>query len=291
MSYLDRREAVIQALANSYMEAMKSLSSSSSVQGEDVVSLIDIDCGGKACDKCMSTFISPSILNAKVQTKENLDLIHNISNTACAGNCVCDAYNVNVDSNVFFEPSAKINTGSFNVKDIAKNINQKLQEKFGKTSTSNEYDTKLVSLITQINEKTVQTINQHLTSMSSVVIKGGGVTVKNIKLKTVVNAVMSAIASICTPTSNAPAGTSCGEANQLKPNLGVGSNCSCAITTLDDIVQEQMQLIKEEVEKDVTTIIKYIWQESKTFLIVVGVVLLGLFVLIAALLIYRARYG
>ena len=54
------------------------------------------------------------------------------------------------------------------------------------------------------------------------------------------------------------------------------------------MVQEQMDFIKNQVDKNVIGDFTYVWEESKWYIIGCGIFLLSLFIIIIILLMYKA---
>ena len=184
-----------------------------------VTSSLNIDCGDVVnCYNCMKMFgITDDNLTGNNYSK-NIDLINNIRNNQCAGSCSCNIQKIDLSDTMIFAVGYSINGDSSDVTDITNNIIQEMTTyNSSSKSTSNwlysflgvpgiTYGTapdagvvaknindSMKRVVKNITLLFNQTINQLLTSVQILEIRGTGIQIKNLSLSTVQNITMSAI--------------------------------------------------------------------------------------------------
>lgn len=274
-SAIDRRTFLLNSIANSYTSQLVKSNSSETV---DAISQLDIVCdtvnkdGINYCTKCLQNFFSKEIIDEQLQEfareyKKNRQRaeslpVHRTRTTACSGNCVCDVSNINMNNIVTVNFDSKIGTDKLDIKNIVSDVRSEYKKRYGGANLSNKFEENITNIVINIQSKTEQNINQIVSSTQSVVIKGPGTKVRNIHMDIMINAVMRAIA-----------------------------DTSGALDLLNDTVQEQMNYIRKQVNKNIISEFKYVWDSNKWYLIGTGVFVVFLMLLIAFMLIYRAVYG
>jgi hypothetical protein len=168
-----------------------------------------------------------------------------------------------MDNTLTVDFGAKIDPMKIDINKIVADVQSDIDNRYGSMPDLNQVVTNIVS---QINSSSVQSINQIVSSSQAIVLKGTGITVVNVSMHVVINAVMNAIAQACTDDT-------------------------CVINELNDLVQSQMTWIKNQVDKQVVGDFSKIWDENKWYIIGAGIFLLLLMLLIVILLIYRAMHG
>jgi hypothetical protein len=291
MSFSERRQSLLNYISEAYRDAISKNSEKATVnKSADEISLIRTQCGGPACPTCMEAYISPTILNSKNQTPEELAIINNVRNSACSGSCVCNISNVTQDSTIVLAENATVKPGDFDLTKMVSQIKASMKKKYGGSAASSDnFTSDTTSLINTINYKVTETINQRFFSMSAVEAKGAGYKLKGVDNNMIVNAVMSAVATTCskTPGSILP-DAKCGSSDPTKPNYGAEAGCTCTIQTLNSIITNDMQNITSLINKDVLGDFKQVWKSVKTYVIIVGAAIGGILLLMVGLLIYRA---
>ena len=259
--YLDRKNFILNEIGKSFTSQVAEKTINRSVT---TISMLNIICGTESengtplCPQCIKLYFPDPEYEIRVNGRASID---KISKTACSGLCFCSAKNINFDQNITINSSAKIASTDIDVEKIAKNVTDAVTERYGETSTRNKFNQNVVNIVTQIKTQAVTNINQIIASLQNVTIIGTG-EVSNLNLGITIDATILAIAS-----------------------------SNVAMDILNDTVNQQMDYIREQVDKNVTTGFTQAFKEAKRYLIITGVVLIGLMLLISGLLVYRARFG
>ena len=198
------------------------------------ISLINIECGDETkCVECLQMFMDKQKLvpeNVKMNNSE----ISTIKQNQCFGQCVCNIENVDLNTNLLFSVGYSIDGSDsnrvssiyssftntiFNSKTtqttgggdvdwllvvtgvVTGGLSAQLQLSTGgipfttPKTLSNDVQQQLVKTIIQLSEVYNQTITQLLSSAQILEIKGTGIKVKNVSIKNIQNAVLTAIQS------------------------------------------------------------------------------------------------
>ena len=266
-SFIDRKDFLIKSIGRSYAKQLQTQDTTKSSIG---ISELIVDCksiveGRDMCEECLKFYFSEDTLS-DANYKKNKPLIKQIVRTACEGQCVCNIDNVNISNVIVLNSNAKLESSKIDINKIVKEVEQSIIDEYGETDTSNKYNEKITDIINIINTKTTQNINQLIFSRSSILVKGTGASVKNVTLDSVIDATMVAIA------------TSCSEDDPSK----------CSIDMITEIVQEQIDFIRKQVDKTVISMFQAVWNETKAYFIGTGVILAVLLFLVIFLLIKKA---
>lgn len=259
--YLDRKNFIMGEIGKSFTRQVAEKTINRSV---NVTSMLNIICGTESengtplCPQCIKLYFPDPAEEIRTNGRANID---RITQTACSGLCYCAAKNITFDQNITINSAARIDDSDVNIQEIAKNVTDAVRERYGETSTKNEFNQNIVDIVTQIKTQAVTNVNQVISSLQNVTIVGTG-EVSNLNLGISIDATMMAIAS-----------------------------SNVAIDILNNIVNKQMEYIREQVDKNVVGGFTQAFKEAKRYLIITGIVLIGLMLLISGLLIYRARFG
>lgn len=260
-SYLGRRQFIFDSIGRSFS---KNVVKSKINQNISAISQLIIECGKAEdtyCEDCLLKFFTRDQIEDENFAK-NKPLISKIQKTACAGNCYCEVSDINFSNVINLNADAVIGEGDVDVDQIQKDVKKDIQDKYGENNWDDKYNKYVVDIVIQISTSSVQNINQIINSSQTIVAKGTGYKIKGITMDICINAVLKAIAD----------------------NSG-------SIDLVDDIVTEQMNKIRQQVDKDVIDSFSYAWQQSKTYVIAIGLFILALMLLISGMLIYRAVNG
>jgi hypothetical protein len=183
MSYIDRRETLLNSIGKSYA---RQIQNQSTTLMSSVIQQLIVQCGsGDYCKKCIDKF--PNIK------------IDKIRETSCAGLCLCDIENINMKTTIVWKPSQEINTSDLtsSINKIVEEVKKEMSDKYGETDISNEYNQTITDIITKVNINSKQIINQMMNSSQSIQLTGAGITLSIINIDVTINSIMEAIAGVC----------------------------------------------------------------------------------------------
>lgn len=261
-SFMERRNFIIEEIGRSIAGQVSNKATKSINRVENVTSVLNVVCGTEdtkgndLCPACIKLFIpNPDTASTK-------DL-KRIRNTACSGLCICNLRNIDMTNNVLVNGKLVIDQEDINVEQVVREVEEAVRKRYGRDSTKNDKFTKnITDIVSSIKAEAIASINLVIASTQIISTEGAGIEVSNVSLATNMNAVVSAIAK----------------------NRG-------AIDTLDDLVTQQMDYIRERVNESIVGGFQAVFREVKGFLIGTGVTILVLMLLISGLLLYRAAYG
>jgi hypothetical protein len=287
MSFIDRKNNLIDAISSSYAKILREKYSISNIQG---ININDIECGNNsACEDCLSLYLDKSILTS---TKDS-DVVfrNNIRDGICNGACVCKIDGLTLRNNIFVTSETGINISD---DDKSKIIDDVIATYKDVRMSISRFKILLRNIINRTNEKIITNIEQMCMSNQIISIKGTGYDVKNINILSTVNAVMRALIDDCATNDDTKKDDKDDDKkDNTKKNIknnDTNTDDGCAVKTLNDIVTEEMNYIRDSVNTNVVNEFKYAWQQTKKYFIITGIILLILVVIISGMLIYKALH-
>ena len=269
MSLFERKKQLVQDIAESYSKQIINQNQSSRIIATSFINIVGNN--DDSCQKCMLMYMSQDNIDKAFDPTNTdqsyLKLFKQIGNGVCAGLCHIRIEDVEQNNILIYDVTSQINV-SLPVPDINEIVNsviQKTNARYGYLDKTNTSKDNIVSIITMIQQKLSENIKQNISTQQSINVTGGA-TVKGVTQNLIVNAVMSAIVNSCSEKDNT----------------------NCSINLIEEMVQQQIDFIKSEVDKDVIGDFQYVWQQSKLYFIGTGIFLLILFILIVCLLFYKA---
>lgn len=266
MSSFERKKQLVEDIAESYSKQIIKANQSSSFIATSFINVVGNN--NDSCKKCMLMYMSQTDIDkAFDQTNPDhqifLTLFKKIGTGVCGGLCHITIEDVEQNNILIYDVSSEMTISPTDINEIVNDVIQKTRERYGYTDKTDTYTQNIISIITNIKLNLTDNINQNISSQQIINITGG-TQVKGVTQNLIVNAVMNAIVNSCSD----------------------GQNCS--INLIEEMVQQQMDFIKSEVDKNVIGDFQYVWQESKLYFIGTGIFLLILLILIVGLLFYKA---
>jgi hypothetical protein len=262
MSLSERKKQIITDIANSYSSQIIQTNQSSSVIATSFIISVQSKKIGDLCNKCMLTYLSQDDID-KIDFQNNspsniyLQLFKEIGTGVCGGLCYIKIEDIQQNNILVYDIQSTLNVQPIDVKKIIDYVKSEIQKRYGYTDTSNNFDQLITNIITMIKAKTEVNVTQNINSQQIIQATGGNLV--GVTQNLVVDSVMNAIAT-----------------------------SSDAVNLVDQMVQEQMDFIQKEVDKNVIGDFTYVWEESKAYIIGCGIFLLSLFIIIIVLLMYKA---
>jgi hypothetical protein len=155
------------------------------------------------CMDCLNIFLKPNE-TYRLPLWLNQDFksyISKIRESVCRGVCYCEEKNVNITNtvNVSMETDLTQLINPDELKQIGDKVSSEMKEKFGESSTDQSgFNKKIVDIITKINVKTTQNVQQAVISMQSINMVGTGGSISNLTMNQIISGIMDAVASTCT---------------------------------------------------------------------------------------------
>jgi hypothetical protein len=273
MSFIDRREFLLESLGNSYAKQIKN---QSVLKNSQIFSEIDVNCGTSFCKKCLQTFCTDPdnkccsdgftydfSESACFANKNNIPPKKVKRPSPCFGLCSCVISNIDMNTSILWDTTKQINSNDIQsaMNQIIKEVKQNMTNKYGETNTKNDYDKVITNIVTQLNNRNDQIIQQMLSSSQIIKIKGAGVTLNKINMDITINAIMKAISDICSSE------TLCG---------------------INSIIQEDMDIIQKKVTKNVQSSFSFVWQKIKNYALLALIFFIVTITLYVFLLIFKA---
>ena len=240
-----------------------------SVYGED--SGDKKTCGGNGgCVSLVENLISKDTPLRPGETEEsrNFDqkFFDNLKNkvpytmsTACFGLCACvvDGVVQMNENDLIFQ--ADIDVDGLDFVSAAKNVNDSLDKKYGSADDHTEEITKIMkSATSQFHAE----IHQFAASTLTIGAKGSGITVSHIKERMVLTGCMKAVI-----------------------------NSAGSLSNIDSIVADMVKTIQNKITKDSTDSFSQIFQKSRGYFEVMGILLLLAFLSYPAMIVFKAYTG
>ena len=259
MSYIDRKTDLLSYIGESYASQVQQQSIQ---ENKEIIEALKSECGSNECPTCIQNF--PGV---------DRDTLRD---TVCFGLCTCILNDVSMASTIIWKPTQTIDTGklSDSLDEIIKDVKKKMEDKYGPTNTftptptmsptptpTDPYDQVITDVVTRINEKSDQIVNQMVGSSEIIAVKGSGTTVNKVHMTITINAVMNAISDVCSGKT---------------------------LCDVDTLIQEQMEAIQKAVKGDIQSNFAYVWQRIKKYVIYAGIFFVVILLTIAVLLIYKA---
>lgn len=262
MSLSERKKQIIIDIASSYSNQIISNNQiKSSVIATSFISVVQSKKDADLCENCMLTYLTQDDIDKAIKDNSNsnvyLELFNQIGKGVCGGLCYVNIEDIEQNNILIYDISSSINT-EINIKKIIDYVKSEIQKRYGYTDTSNNFDKSITDIINDIKPKVNVNMTQNISALQSINIGGSG-QVKGVTQNLIINAIMNAITS-----------------------------SSDALNSVDQMVQEQMDFIKSEVDKNIIGDFTYVWEESKWYIIGCGIFLLSLFIIIIVLLMYKA---
>lgn len=214
--------------------------------------------------------------------KENLNIINKVRKTQCFGVCSCKVTNINLSTNLIFATGVNINGKNLDISKITDevkinmtNVNKTITSSdsdsslyallgagagcmlgvtcigaavfagiFAATNASytNDIDEQIKKVVSNISILYANAINQLITSSQELVIKGTGVKIHNISMKSIQDIVMSASQENC-------------------------GNGNCVIDSIDSITNSLMSKLTNNVSSQISGMFSYAFNKNKNLII------------------------
>lgn len=272
-SYTEQRDWLLQTIGESFTKNVVS-----GKVNRNYVNWAQLNISNDAplCETCLGLYFTPDQLDetkvcidsagkpisATECAKKMSSIVNPIRNTACSGLCTVRVGNIDLSQNIIVNANAAIKPEDIDVDKISSDITKEYKKRYGENSAeSTKFSENIKKLVVQIANTSAANINQIISTFQTITVSGPGSEVKDIKMDMAVNAVMSAVI-----------------------------NNSSSFSVMNEILQEQIDIVRQEVDNRMTGGLKRALKEGKWTLIGVGIFLLVLVLLISGLLIYRA-YG
>ncbi len=247
------------------------------------------DDNGVQCIECLKKFDITDADLLPNNYENNIEKINYIKNNQCSGACSCNISNVSLSSHLIFTTGVNINAEDISVNDIYTNVYESMTSLNRNDSTeksknwwltvfggsrnidprfrdatitvSKNVEQEIKKVISNIGVMYAQSINQLITNSQQVVVKGTGIKVHNISIKSLNDITFSASISSCG-----------GE--------------DCVVRSLNDITNSFISEIQENISSQFIDMFKYAFEENKK-LIIAAAIFIGLFICIWVFLIFK----
>jgi len=266
MSLFERKKQLVQDIAESYSKQIIKQNQSSSVIATSFINVVQNN--NNSCEKCMLLYMSQSSIDkAFNQTTDPsfLKLFKQIGTGVCAGLCHITIQDIQQNNILIYDVTSEMKLTPSDYNEIVSDVIQKTLQRYGYTDKTDTSNKNIVNIITMIQTNLSANIKQNISGQQIISITGGG-QVQGVTQNLIVNAIMSAIVNSCSDKDNT----------------------SCSIDLIEEMVEQQMEFIKNEVDKNIIGDFEYVWQQSKLYFIGCGIFLLILLIIIVGLLFYKA---
>jgi len=268
MSLASRKLKISNDIAKAYSQQLIKVNQTNTTQqvlSEIVVKISQDD--GKICEDCLSMFLSKKIIDGISTNPSYRKQYERVAKGVCSGNCYVKLSDINMNNVLVLSSLSAVDTDKIDVNIIAEEVKKSLIKEFGKSADTKNIENDIINIVTLINKNAKFNIDQSFSSLQSIKVEGTGVELKFVSMSLVVDITMRAIDTAC------------------------NSEGTCAMNIINKIVQEQMDYIRKEVQKNIKQDFTAVWTDNKKYIIAAGITLLALMLAIFVLLIYRAVYG
>ena len=269
-SSFERKKQLVQDISESYTKQIIQANQSSSVIATQFIEIVEKN--NDSCPKCMLMYMSQSDIDKAFDLNDPdqqsfRKLFEKIGTGVCEGLCHITIKDIEQNNTLIYDIKSEMTISPLDINQIINDVIQKTQERYGYTDKSDTFVdniTKIINIITT-NANLTSNIKQNISSQQVIEINGA-TSVKGVTQNLIVNAVMNAIVNSCSDEDDK----------------------TCSIDLIEQIVQQQMDFIKSEVDKNIIGNFEYVWQQSKLYFIGIGIFLLILLIIIVSLLFYKA---
>lgn len=181
MSILNLRQDVLSSISRSIASQFQTTNVS---QITNQITNVSVSCGDW-CEKCIDKFVKINDI-PEVSREGVLD---NLRKGVCKGGCVCNLADISISNTILFFPSV-ITDISVDTNAISTQVNQEINTKY---KTDNPVSPTIINnIITSVKSEIIVNINQTLTAIQEISLKGGG-TIKGVDMRIMINAIMKVL--------------------------------------------------------------------------------------------------
>lgn len=244
------------------------------------------DDNGIYCIDCLKKFdITDNDLSPN-NYANNIEKINNIKNNQCSGACSCNISNVSLSSHLIFTTGVNINAADINTNEVYKGVKDALtsvDKNISRTESVNwlwglcglvgtvatagigavaagagiagaaanpeigiEVEEKIKKVISNMSAMYSQTINQLITNSQNLVVKGTGIKVHNISIKSLNDIVLSASISDC-------------------------RGGDCIMASLNSITSDFISEIQKDISFQIKDMFKYAFKQNMNLIFAGGI--------------------
>lgn len=257
---------------------------------------INLECGDEIqCKNCIINNSNMSVddLSPSNYTK-NISQINNLRDNECFGVCSCKLSYINLSTDLVFATGININGQDIDNQEISKNVVNDITSAnktdsqssthpswywalcglpgalYAATSTSyNDIEKNVNQSVSNISLLFINSINQLISSSQSITIKGSGIKVHNISLKSIQDIVMTASQSNCSPN-------------------GATIPSTCVSTSIENLTNSLLDKMTGEMTQSAQSMFSYAFKQNSTLIYGSIVFIAGSLILYLYLIIKRS---